>query len=130
MSCFPVSQLLFSKSLTHLSPVPGLSPFPLLPIRSAFSPPLLLSFSTLPSLLRCRCSSAPSPSPHEEKFQDLLEVEDEEEEEEESDEDYALDVDALESEAKDAVRRYSSSLSRHLTIGNSLSLRLVSSYLK
>ncbi|EOY32660.1 GTP-binding family protein [Theobroma cacao] len=116
MSCFPVSQLLFSKSLTHLSPVPGLSPFPLLPIRSAFSPPLLLSFSTLPSLPRCRCSSAPSPSPHEEEFQDLLELEDEEEEEEESDEDYALDVDALESEAKDAVRRYSSSLSRHLTI--------------
>ncbi|KAK6235596.1 hypothetical protein SCA6_010933 [Theobroma cacao] len=116
MSCFPVSQLLFSKSLTHLSPVPGLSPFPLPPIRSAFSPPFLLSFSTLPSLLRCRCSSAPSPSPHEEEFQDLLELEDEEEEEEESDEDYALDVDALESEAKDAVRRYSSSLSRHLTI--------------
>ncbi|WRX33060.1 GTP binding domain - like 10 [Theobroma cacao] len=116
MSCFPVSQLPFSKSLTHLSPVPGLSPFPLPPIRSAFSPPLLLSFSTLPSLLRCRCSSAPSPSPHEEEFQDLLELEDEEEEEEESDEDYALDVDALESEAKDAVRRYSSSLSRHLTI--------------
>ncbi|XVF04704.1 hypothetical protein REPUB_Repub05bG0107900 [Reevesia pubescens] len=111
MSCFSGTRQL----LTFLSPIPRLSSLPLLlhPLRSNLSSPLLLSISSLPSLPLCRCTSSPSP-PHE--FQDFLDVEDEEEEFDEDEYDYALDVDALESEAKDAVRRYSSSLSRQLTI--------------
>ncbi|XVE78886.1 hypothetical protein DITRI_Ditri14bG0014200 [Diplodiscus trichospermus] len=112
MSCFSGTRLLLGKSLALLSPIPTLSSYtlPFHPIRSNFSPPLFLPFSSLPSLSLCRCTSSSRPL-HQDQFQDFLE-----EEEEESYEDYALDVDALESEAKDAARRYSSSLFRQLTI--------------
>ncbi|PPD88078.1 hypothetical protein GOBAR_DD14979 [Gossypium barbadense] len=92
MACFCSIQLLpFAKSLTLLSPISTLSSLPLRPIRSNFSPPPV---SSLPSPFICRCTSATSPPPHSDGFI------------------------ALESEAKDAVRSYSTSLSRQLTIGN------------
>ncbi|KAK8630324.1 hypothetical protein V6N13_079122 [Hibiscus sabdariffa] len=122
MSCLCSTQILsFTKSLTLLPPIPKLSSIPLHPTRSHnFSPPPLLS--SAPSSRLCRCSSASSPTPHPEQFLDFLAeeeepaAEEEEEEEEEFYEDDDLDVDALESEAMEAVRRYSTSLSRQLTI--------------
>ncbi|KAK8506325.1 hypothetical protein V6N13_016458 [Hibiscus sabdariffa] len=125
MSCLCSTQILsFAKSLTLLPPISKLSSLTLHPIRSHnFSPPPLLS--SAPSSRRCRCTSAHSPTPHPEEFLDFLAEEEEpatdtaaeeEEEEEEFYEDDDLDVDALESEAMEAVRRYSTSLSRQLTI--------------
>ncbi|KAL4312951.1 hypothetical protein GQ457_01G048880 [Hibiscus cannabinus] len=121
MSCLCSTQILsFAKSLTLLPPIPKLSSLPLHPTRSHnFSPPPLLS--SAPSSRLCRCTSAPSPTPHPDQFLDFLAEEEEpaaeeEEEEEEFYEDDGLDVDALESEAMEAVRRYSTSLSRQLTI--------------
>ncbi|TYH56450.1 hypothetical protein ES332_D08G019700v1 [Gossypium tomentosum] len=123
MACFCSIQLLpFAKSLTLLSPISTLSSLPLRPIRSNFSPPPV---SSLPSPFICRCTSATSPPPHSDGFIGFLDddeeeaaaaEEEEEEDEEEFYEDDDLDLEALESEAKDAVRSYSTSLSRQLTI--------------
>ncbi|TYJ20774.1 hypothetical protein E1A91_A08G019500v1 [Gossypium mustelinum] len=125
MACFCSIQFLpFAKSLTLLSPIATLSSLPLRPIRSNFSPPPV---SSLPSPFLCRCTSATSPPPHSDGFIGFLddeeeeaaaagEKEEEEEDEEEFYEDDDLDLEALESEAKDAVRSYSTSLSRQLTI--------------
>lgn len=110
MSCIS-GTLLFTKSFTLHSQIPIHSSLPLHPIRSNFSPPLLLPLSH--TLCRCTSSPSPSPSPHQDDF--LEEEEEVEDEEEESS--YGLDVDALESEAMEAVRRYTSSLSRQLIIG-------------
>ncbi|GMI74258.1 embryo defective 2738 [Hibiscus trionum] len=120
MACLCSTQILsFAKSLTLLPPIPRLSSIPLHPLRSNnFSPLLLLS--SVPSPLLCRCTSAPSPPPHPDQILDFLDEEEEPAtgtaEEEEFYEDNDLDVDALESEAMEAVRRYSTSLSRQLTI--------------
>ncbi|KAE8660314.1 hypothetical protein F3Y22_tig00116954pilonHSYRG00144 [Hibiscus syriacus] len=125
MSCFCSAQIpSLAKTLILLPPASRFSSLPLHPIRSnSFSPPLLLSSAPSPRL--CRCTSAPSPPPRPDQFLDFLDEEEEtamdtaavvEEEEEEFYEDDDLDVEALESEAKEAVRRYSTSLSRQLTI--------------
>lgn len=115
----------FAKSLTLLSPISTLSSLSLRPIRSNFSPP---PASSLPSPFLCRCTSTASPPSHSDGFIVFLDEdkeeaaavgeEKEEEDEEEFYEDDDLDLEALESEAKDAVRSYSTSLSRQLTIGN------------
>ncbi|GLT78775.1 hypothetical protein SLA2020_503010 [Shorea laevis] len=116
MSSVGGGELLFTKPLT-LSCVPKVSPFfsffSSSPIRS-FSPPYL-SVSFLPSIstssLPLRCCAASSPS--ETEGEDFLDAE---EEDIESDEEYAFDPDALQLEAKHAVREYSASLSHQLKL--------------
>ncbi|XVF69644.1 hypothetical protein PTKIN_Ptkin11bG0098300 [Pterospermum kingtungense] len=114
MSCLSGTQLVLGKSFTLPYLIPRLSslhhPLTIHPIRSNFSPPLLLPVSSFLSLPLCRCTD---------EFQDFLKEEEEEgevEEESSYEEEYELDVDALESEAMEAVRRYSSSLSCQLII--------------
>jgi len=110
-----------SKTLSILSPIPK----PLSP--SFLSPPFLRSLSLSlslpkPRLLSQCVSRFPNTSQQAEKAFDkdeLEEVGDEEADESDGDDFSAIDVDALEEEARDAAREYSSLLSRELRIGES-----------
>ncbi|KAE8037145.1 hypothetical protein FH972_009764 [Carpinus fangiana] len=112
-----------SKTLSILSPIPKLlSP-------SSLSPPFLrfLSLSRPKPRLLSHCVS-PFPNTNkqaEEAFDkdDLEELGDEEPEESEGEDLSAIDVHALEEEARDAAREYSSSLSRELIIEDEASDR-------
>jgi hypothetical protein len=108
-----------SKTLSILSPIPK-------PLSTSFlSPPFLRSLSLSlpkPRLLSQCVSRFPNTSQQAEKAFDkdeLEEVGDEEADESDGDDFSAIDVDALEEEARDAAREYSSSLSRELRIGES-----------
>ncbi|XP_062171688.1 uncharacterized protein LOC133877417 isoform X2 [Alnus glutinosa] len=112
-----------SKTLSILSPIPK----PLSP--SFLSPPFLRSLSLSlpkPRLLSHCVSRFPNSSQQAEKAFDkdeLEEVGDEEADESDGDDFSAIDVDALEEEARDAAREYSSSLSRELRIEDEASDR-------
>jgi hypothetical protein len=106
-----------SKTLSILSPIPKLlSP-------SSLCPPFLCSLSLSrpkPRLLSHCVSPFPNTNKQaEEAFDkdDLEELGEEEAEESEGEDLSAIDVHALEEEARDAAREYSSSLSRELIIG-------------
>jgi hypothetical protein len=108
-----------SKTLSILSPIPKhLSP-------SSLSPPFLRSLSLSlpkPRLLSHCASRFPNTNQQAEEAFDKGELEDvgnEEADESDGEDLSAIDVDALEEEARDAAREYSSSLSRELIIGES-----------
>lgn len=115
-----ISALSLSKSLSLFAPKLRHSSFS--PSSRALSPSPLYLRASLPSLPRCASRESADDSAEDDEevsFEEELVLEDEAEAEEEGDEDFGamIDVEALEAEAREVVREYSTSLSSQLIIG-------------